>query len=83
MEMRKEGRRPGHIYLHSSWRAGLCAGLTTSCDLSLDALLFTQFVCKITKRESEEEVWSSVNYLFFIPTSLIYRKQQHVRQGIV
>ena len=81
--MRKEGRRPGQICLHSPWHAGLCAGLTTSCDLSLDALLFTQFACKITKRESGEEIWSSGNYLFFIPTSLIYRKKQHVRQGIV
>ena len=68
--MRKEGRRPDQICLHSPWPAGLM----TSCDLSVDSLLCTQFVCKITKRESGEEIWSSINYLFFIPTSLIYRK---------
>ena len=31
-------------------------------------------ICEITEGEAEEEIWSSVNYLFFISTSLIYRK---------
>ena len=34
----------------------LCAGLSTSCDLSLDAILFTQFVHKITEGEAREEI---------------------------
>ena len=33
-----------------------------SCDLSLDAVLFTQFVCEITEGEAREEIWSSVHY---------------------
>ena len=52
------------------------------CDFSLEAILFTQFVCKIIEREAMEEIWSSVNYLFFIFTSLIYGKNQHIRQGM-
>ena len=51
--------------------AGLCAGLLISCDFSLDAILFTWLVCEITEGEAEEEIWSSVNYLFFFSTSLI------------
>ena len=52
--------------------AGVCAALSTSRDFSLDALLFTQFVRKTTEREAREEIWSSVNYLFFISTSFFY-----------
>ena len=64
----------------------LLAGLLTSCYFCLDAILFTQFVpysLKITKGETGEEIWPPVNYLFFISTSLIYRENQQVRQGIV
>ena len=32
----------------------------------------------ITEGEAKEEIWSSVNYLFFISTSLIYRKNRQV-----
>ena len=49
----------------------LPVGLSTLCDLPLDAVLFTQFACEITEGEAKEEIWSSVNYLFFIFTSLI------------
>ena len=52
-------------------------------DLLLDIFLFTQFISEITKGEAKEETWSSVNYLFFISTSLIYGKNQKIRQGIV
>ena len=45
--------------------------------------LVTQFVHQITEGEAREEIWLSVDYLFFISTSLIYRKNRQVRQGIV
>lgn len=45
--------------------------------------LVTRFVQEITRGEASEEVWSSVNYFFFISTSLIYGRNQPVRQGIV
>ena len=61
--------------------AGVCAALSTSRDFSLDALLFTQFIREITEREAREEIWSTVNYLF--TSTLIYGKNQQVRQGIV
>ena len=60
-----------------------CAGLSAPCCLSSDAILFTQFVHKITAGEAGEEIWSSVKYLFFNSTSLIYRKHQQDRQGIM
>ena len=50
---------------------------------SLDAFLFTQSVHEMTEGEAREEIWSSVNYLFFISTSLIYRRSQHIRQGVM
>ena len=59
------------------------AGLSPSCDFSLDALLFTQFVLEVTEGEAREDIWSSVNYLFFLSTSLLYGENQKVRQGIV
>ena len=40
-------------------------------------------VCETTEGESREEIWSSVNYLLFVSTFLIYGKDQHLRQGIV
>lgn len=40
-------------------------------------------VCEITEGEVREKIWSSANYLFFISTSLIYGKNQQVRQGIL
>ena len=61
----------------------LPTGSWTSYDLSLDVILFTQFVQEITEREGRKEVWSSVNFLFFISTTLIYGKNRQVRQGIV
>ena len=42
---------------------------STSYDFSLDALLCTQSVHEMTEGEAREEIWSSVNYLFFISTS--------------
>ena len=59
------------------------AGLLTSCDLSFNTILFTQFVHEITEGEAREEIRSSVNYLFFISASLIYGKNQQIRQGIM
>ena len=53
------------------------------CGLSLDAILFSQFVCEITEGGAGEEIRSSVNYLFFNSTSLIYGKNQQVRQSTV
>ena len=47
----------GQSHCHSP----LCAGLSTPCDLSLDVILFTQFVQEATERETREEIWSSVN----------------------
>lgn len=57
---------------------------STSYDFSVDALLFTQSVHEMTEGEAGEgeageEIWSSVNYLFFISTSSIYRRNQHIR----
>lgn len=45
--------------------------------------LFHTVCLKITEGETGEEIWPPVNYLFFISTSLIYRENQQVRQGIV
>ena len=39
-------------------------------------------VCQIAKGKDREEIWLSVSYLF-ISTSLIYGKNQQVRQGVV
>ena len=43
-----------------------CAGLLTFYDLSLDAILFTQFVCEFTEGETREDTRSSVNYSSFL-----------------
>ena len=61
----------------------LCVGLSAPYDLSLDAILSTQFVWEITEGEAKEEIWSAVHHLFFIFTSFTYRKYQQVRQDIV
>ena len=61
----------------------VCAGLWTPLNIPLDVILFIQFVHQITEVEAREEIWSSVNYLFFITTSLIYEKNWQGRQGIV
>ena len=64
----------------------LHADLLTPCDLSLDAILFTQFVWEITEGGAREEIWSSVNYLFFIYTSLLnyyWYKSFDFTRGIV
>ena len=63
-------------------RPPLCAGLSTPRDLSLDATLLTQLVCGLTDGEAGEEIWSSVNCLIFVSISLIYGKNQQVRQRI-
>lgn len=60
----------------------LCAALSTPCDLPLDVILVTQLFLKITEGEARAEI-CSVNFLFFIPTSLINRNHRHVRQGII
>ena len=56
----------------------LCADLST-CVFSSDAI-FAQFVCEITKGEAREDIWSSLHYLLFISTSLMYRKGQQIKQ---
>ena len=43
--------------------------------------VFTHFVCEITEGEAKKEIWSSVNYLFFISTLWIYRRNQLIRQA--
>ena len=78
MIIETEGQSRHHLPL-----SGLCADLLTPCDLILDVILVTLFIPKITEGEAKEEIWSSVNYFFQIPTSLIYGKNQQVRQGIV
>ena len=63
----------------------LGAGLTTH-DLLLETCsysLITQFVWEIVEEEASEEIWSSVNYLFFISTPLIHGNDQQVSPGIV
>ena len=40
-------------------------------------------VCQIAEGKDREEIWLSISYLFFISTSLIYGKNQQVRQGVV
>lgn len=55
----------------------------TPCDLSLDVILFTQPLCEIAEGGAREEIQSSVNFLFFISTSLIYGKNPQISQGIV
>ena len=74
----------------SPFHPSLRAGLATSCGLCLDIFLFTQFVRmvffffhEVTEGKAREETWSSVNYLFFISTSLIYGENQKVKQGIM
>ena len=57
----------------------LLAGLLT-CDFSSDALMLMQFIHEITKGEAKEDNWSSANYLVLISTSLIYRKNQQIRE---
>ena len=73
----------GECLYHLPLCAGLCACLLISCDFYLDAILFTWLVFEITEGEAGEEIWSSVNYLFFISTSLIHRKNLPVRPGVV
>ena len=54
-------------------RADLYAALSTSCDLPLDVILVTQLFLKVTEGEARAEICASVNYSFFISTSLIKR----------
>ena len=57
-----------------------------SCQLPIFLCIlscFTLFVHEITEGEARKAFWSSVSYLFFISTSLIYRKNQLIRQSIV
>ena len=61
----------------------LSAGLLTARFFFFNAILFTQLVHEITEGEAREEIWSFVNYLFFMSTSLIFGKKQQIRQGIM
>ena len=61
----------------------LYAGSVNSCDIPLGTILFTQFGHEITGWETREKIWPSVNYLFFISTTVIYGKNWQVRQYIV
>ena len=51
----------------------------------LQMLSCSQFVPGIAEGEAQEEIWSSVSYLFLISTPLIYRKIQEIRirQGVL
>ena len=51
-------------------RPPLCAGSWTPCDLPLDVLLHPQFARDIVGGDAREEIWSPVNYSFFISSSL-------------
>lgn len=63
----------------SHCHAPLYAGLSTSCDLSLE--LSVHIVClQDYWGGTRKEIWSSVNYFFL--STLIYRKNQQVRQGV-
>ena len=42
--------------------------------------MLMQFIHEITKGEAKEDNWSSANYLVLISTSLIYRKNQQIRE---
>ena len=44
--------------------------------MSCSQSLVTQLVFKITEGEAKEETQSSVNYLFFIPSSSYLQKEQ-------
>ena len=55
----------------------------TPCDLPLDVILVTQLFLKVTEGEARAEICASVNYSFFISTSLIKRNCGQVRQGII
>ena len=50
-------------------------------DFSLDATSCSQFVPTITEGGARGEICLSAKNLFFIFTSLIYRKDQQVKQG--
>lgn len=83
-EKGKESRLIAEIGDQIDSHPPLRAGWLTPCerDLSLDAILLTQSIWEITEGEARGEIWSPVNHLFFIFTSLIYRRSQQVRQGI-
>lgn len=79
-----KGRQGSNLDNHrfggqSRHHSPLCAGLSAPWGLSLDVIVFTQFcptVQEITEGEARGEILSSVTYLFFISSSLIYRKNQ-------
>ena len=60
----------------------LFAGLLT-CGFSSDTLMLIQFIHEITKGEAKEDNWSSANYLAFISTFMIYKKNQQISKGMV
>lgn len=73
----------GQSHHHPPLCAGLFADLSTSCDLSLDSVLFTQLVWEITEGEAWEKIWPLlVTYASFL---LLWSKEFNlqVRQGIV
>ena len=81
----KESQLTTEMKGQSNRHPPLGTGLTTrgllleTCSHSL----ITQFVWETVEGEAREEIWSSVNYLFFISTSLIHRKNLPVRPGVV
>ena len=54
-----------------------------ACWLLVLLLFRSRFILEITEGETGKEIWSSVNYLVFISTSLIYGESQQIRQGTV
>ena len=57
----------GQSHHHPPLCAGLFADLSTSCDLSLDSVLFTQLVWEITEGEAWEKIWPLlVTYASFL-----------------
>ena len=52
----------------------LHARSSSSCGPSLDALSVPWFVLEITEGKAREEIWSTVNYFFFIFTSWICKR---------
>ena len=86
----KDLKGKGGCNLTWSLRWGSVSSIPTKCRLVdcefyffFNAILFTQLVHEITDGEAREEIWSFVNYFFFMSTSLIFGKKQQIRQGIM
>ena len=82
-----KGKRESNLSQSLSW--GSVLSFPTKCRLVdceiffFNAILLTQLVREITEGAAREEIWSFVNYLFFMFTSLIFGKKQQIRQGIM